>query len=158
MVSVHRRPSWVAGLGGVLVSWNGKPVSYFSFHCTDNILSHLKKTCLLNPIYILEGLAALLGLRVWTSLIHKSHVVAFLDNKGVLGTFMSCRTNQPLFPPILQALTEWESNCQTQAWFDFVPSEANVSDPPSRGDCTQLAGVTRVDVCESDVMQIRLAF
>ena len=147
-------PSWVAGLGGVLVSWYGKPVSYFSFRCTDNILSHLRKTCLLNPIYILEGLAALLGLRVWTSLIHKSHVVAFLDNEGVLGTFMSCRTSQPLFTPILQALTEWESNCQTQAWFDFVPSEANVSDPPSRGDCTQLAGVTRVDVCESDVMQI----
>ena len=147
-------PNWVAGLGGVLVSWDGKPISYFSFKCTDCILSHLGKTHLLNPIYLLEGLAAIIGLRVWTSLIRGSHIVAFLDNEGVLGTFMNCRTNQRLFTPILCALTEWESVNQTQAWFDFVPSEANVADQPSRGDCTPLTAVARVDVCESDVMQI----
>ena len=147
-------PSWVAGLGGVLVSWDGKPVSYFIFKCTDSILSHLGKTHLLNPIYLLEGLAAIIGLKVWTSLIRGSHIVAFLDNEGVLGTFMSCRANQSLFTPILCALTEWESDNQTQAWFDFVPSEANVADRPSRGDCTSLTAVARIDVCESDVMQI----
>ena len=80
--------------------------------------------------------------------------MAFLDNEGVLGTFMSCRANQHLCTPILCALTEWESDNQTQAWFDFVPSEANVADRPSRGDCTSLTAVARVDVCESDVMQI----
>ena len=149
-------PNWVAGLGGVLVGWDGKPVSYFSFRCTEGILHHLGKTGLLNPIYLLEGLAAIVGLRVWTSLIRGSHLVAFLDNEGVLGTFMSCRTNQELFNPILCALTEWESENQTQAWYDFVPSEANVADPPSRGDRTSLSAVTRVDVCESDVMRVLL--
>ena len=147
-------PSWVAGLGGVLVSWDGKPVSFFSFNCTDRILLHLGKTHLLNPIYILEGLAAVIGLRVWTSLIRGSHIVAFLDNEGVLGSFMSCRTSQDLFTPILCALTEWESDNQTQAWFDFVPSEANVADPPSRGDCTLLTAVGKVDICENDIMRI----
>ena len=80
--------------------------------------------------------------------------MAFLDNEGVLGSFMSCRTSQDLFTPILCALTEWESDNQTQAWFDFVPSEANVADPPSRGDCTSLITVGRIDVCENDIMKI----
>ena len=146
-------PSWVAGLGGVLVSWGGKPVSFFSFKCTEGILQRLNRTHLLNPIYLLEGLAAILGLRVWTSLIRGSRIVASLDNEGVLGSFMSCRTSQS-FTPILCALTDWENSNQTHVWYDFVPSEANVADPPSRGDYNSLVSVSRVAVREEDVMQI----
>ena len=147
-------PSWVAGLGGVLASWDGKPVSFFSFKCNEEVLQRLNRTHLLNPIYLLEGLAAVLGLRVWTSLIRGSRIVAFLDNEGVLGSFMSCRTSQDAFNPILHALADWEASNQTQAWYDFVPSEANIADPPSRGDYSSLVSVSRVAVCERDVMEI----
>ena len=80
--------------------------------------------------------------------------MAFLDNEGFLGSFMSCRTSQDAFNPILRALTDWEASNQTQAWYDFVPSEANIADPPSRGDYSSLVSVSRVAVCEGDVMEI----
>ena len=36
-------PNWVAGLGGVLVGWGGKPVSFLSFKCTERILQLINK-------------------------------------------------------------------------------------------------------------------
>ena len=113
----------------------------------------INKAQLANPITLLEGLAVVV-LTTWASLLKRSHVVSFNDDECVLGSFLGCKSSQDVFCPILSALVSWEDKHQTHPWFDYVPSEANIADPPSRGDCQSLVGVSRVAVKEEDIVRI----
>ena len=147
-------PVWEAGIGGVLVGWGGKPIAFFTFKCNDRVMELVNKAQLANPIYLLEGLAVVVGLTAWASLLKRSHVVSFVDNEGVLGSFFSCKSSQDAFCPILSALVNWEDELQTYAWFDYLPSEAKIVDPPSSGDCQSLVGFSSVPITEEDIVRL----
>ena len=143
--------------------WLGRQAnSILHFKCNDRVKELVNKAQLPNSIYLLEGLAVVVGLTAWASLLKRSHVVSFVDNEGVLGFFLSCKSSQDAFCPILSALVNWEDELQTYAWFDYVPSEAKIVDPPSRGETANPLLASRVlpsqrrILCDS--LRLRSAF
>ena len=97
-----------------------------------------------NPIYVLEALALIAALQLFRNDIQGREVLAFLDNDGALGSFISCKSSCDCLEPLLDALVSCEEACVSSLWFERVSSEANISDAPSRGDFTELEGVHRV--------------
>jgi len=47
----------------------------------------------------------------------------------------------------------WECETNILAWYETVPSSANIADAPSRGDVTGLDPSLAIDVKVSDVLQ-----
>ena len=91
-----------------------------------------------NPIYELELLPVYIALKLWGSLMNTTHVVFYLDNdaaraalcKGCGGTHIGKR--------IVQQTMECESDLKLKTWYARVPSHSNISDGPSRLDCTEV--------------------
>ena len=85
------RPEWTAGIGGVLVAPDGKKVSCFGLCCEAAVLSTLGLSDKANPIYELEALAVLAAFDTWHGVLREAGVVCFVDNDGVLGSFVGRR-------------------------------------------------------------------
>ena len=116
----------------------------YGVECTGDVLRLLGVDTAQNPIYVLEALALIAALQLFKNDIQGREVLAFLDNDGALGSFISCKSSCDCLEPLLDALVSCEEACVSSLWFERVSSEANISDAPSRGDFTELEGVHRV--------------
>ncbi|CAE7346353.1 unnamed protein product [Symbiodinium sp. KB8] len=140
------RPEWTAGIGGVLVAPDGKKVSCFGLCCEVDVLKILGLSDKANPIYELEALAVLAAFDTWHGVLREAGVVCFVDNDGVLGSFVGCKSSSASFTSFLKAVTRFESFAAITPWFERVSSIANVADGPSRGDFGAVKTVNRASV------------
>ena len=76
------KTNYECGLGGVLVSPDGKAIRCFGAVFGREELSLLMGSGLSNPISLLEGLAVAAALDLWTGLLEGFELVCFVDNEG----------------------------------------------------------------------------
>ena len=127
-----------AGFGGVLVSPQGKYVSFFSFELRGEDLKHLNPSGKKTAIFQCEFFAVFVALELWGDMLSSRQVVFYVDNDGVRDVLISCNTSDPVGSVLLTKVLEKEGACAISSWFTRVPSKSNVADNPSRGDIDQL--------------------
>ncbi|CAL1153964.1 unnamed protein product, partial [Cladocopium goreaui] len=113
---------------------------------------------LLNPngkktiIFELEALAvfvACLTLLPTEGIFQNDRVVIFVDNEAVLARLVSGRGGGEIGNLIFSGVMNWECEANVLAWYERVPSSANIADAPSRGDVSGLDPSLAIDVLQS---------
>ena len=85
-----------AGFGGVLVSPQGKYVSFFSFELRGEDLKHLNPSGKKTAIFQCEFFAVFVALELWGDVLSSRQVVFYVDNDGVRDALISCNTSDPV--------------------------------------------------------------
>ena len=134
---------FLAGLGAVLVSSDGTLIRCLGQTFSLEDVAPLCLHDLSNPIYALEGLAVVAALEAWGDLLASSELVDLVDNEGVLGSLVACKSTADYFDPILSMIVSWEEKAVVSPWYERVSSVANIADGPSRNDFSDLVGVPR---------------
>ena len=123
-------PDPAAGLGGVLVDPSGKAARFFSVRLCDATIRKLNPNGKKSIIYTCEFLAVLVALKCWQKVIYGRQIV------GVRDALISCHTTNSMCSCILQMILQLEEAACLLPWYARVASAANVSDAPSRFDCS----------------------
>ena len=126
-----------AGLGGILYGASTKPLKWFSEWLEPCDLLHFGSDVKEGLIYELEVFAAVQG--ALDLLAGKSNidVVLFADNEAALSCLISGRA-EGVAACILQRLVSFEEDNGVNFWFEWVPSQSNPADAPSRRECSSL--------------------
>ena len=89
---------------------------------------------------------------VWRQFITNCAVVVYTDNDAVRDCLIACNTSSCNARPILDLYLKVEFQSSFNAWMSRVPTDSNIADAPSRGDCKSLhelgASETNVNVQE----------
>ena len=124
--------SVTGGLGGVLVDSASRVHAWFALEVSS-------ETCLLlgaadkgTIIFDLELLATVVATAVWCSREGEALHVIFGDNDGVRFSLIRATTMSTTSQPFLEYQLRLEADCGLQTWYARVPTEANISDWPSR--------------------------
>lgn len=139
---------WPCGLGGVLCSTDGTPVSFFSV-CLDisqlNLLGYPGKKTV---IFEAELMALLLGVMLWSKALHGKPVVCYVDNNSARDVLISANARTATARALLEQALRLEDESGILAWYARVPSESNVADAPSRNELSSLdcAMISKSDV------------
>ena len=80
-------------------------------------------------------------MKVWSHVIAAQQAVIFIDNNSARDTAISGVARNDCAMVLLEVLLQTEMDISTFAWYARVPSPANPSDGPSRGD---LSGVPKL--------------
>ena len=128
----------VAGFGGVLVSPQGRPVSFFSCELQGDTFLHLNPSKKKTAIFQCEFFAVLVALNTWSDRLSSRQVVFYVDNDGVRDVLISCNTSDPVGSVMLTSVLELEGALAISSWFTRVPSKSNIADSPSKGDINDL--------------------
>ena len=120
------------GIGAVLVDEAGQCVEWFGF-----ALDHLECECFgarckETIIYELELAAAVLALAHWQAILCENLTVWFGDNDSVRFALIRASATGVWAETLMSYHLEVEASSGTRAWFARVPTEAIVSDFPSR--------------------------
>ena len=86
-------------------------------------------------------------------IFQNDRVVIFVDNEAVLARLVSGRGGGEIGNLIFSGVMNWECEANVLAWYERVPSSANIADAPSRGDVSGLDSSLAIDVRVSDVLQ-----
>ena len=120
------------GLGAVLVNSQGQCVSWFGvklgIETCETSGSKAKKTI----IYELEMAAAVLATFVWKNELANSLISFYGDNDSVRFAFVRASAIGVWAQGLLAFYLKQECDSNTRSWFSRVPTEANISDYPSR--------------------------
>ena len=65
-------------------------------------------------------------------------LVAHIDNDGVCGALIACQTESKNGEPILETCLKLEYEFGLNLWMSRVPTDSNIADDPSRGQCDTL--------------------
>ena len=130
-----------AGFGGVLVSPQGKSVSFFSYELKGNDLGRLNPSGKKTAIFQCEFFAVLVALELWGELLSSRQVVFYVDNDGVRDVLISCNTSDPVGSVLLTNVLEREGAFAISSWFTRVPPKSNIADNPSRGEIDELVAL-----------------
>ena len=133
-----------AGIGGVVISDDGKCSGYFGQWLTDDEISFINVHNRDTIIAELETLAVFIGLKLFSHVLAGNDVVVFCDNSAALAALVTGRSSNEWMMRIIQSVFMWEDDNVIGLWYERVPSHANVADAPSRGDFSQLAGSKRL--------------
>ena len=142
------------GLGGVLFNQHGKMLSFFSEKVNPDQVDKLNPLGKETIIFELEALAAYIGCSVLlqpAAVRPSDRVVLFLDNDAVLGRIISGKSGLGLDGCIIQSILEWEESIGAVVWYERVPSAANISDDPSRGELLGFDPNLRVGIYVPDL-------
>ena len=91
-----------------------------------------------NPIYELEILPLVVRLDLWGDLIRDSLVVHYIDNDAAKASLIKGYGSTDVARRLVQRSVEQEERLQLKVWFSRVPSFSNLSDGPSRNDCSEV--------------------
>ena len=150
-----------AGVGAVLVDSTGKVMHFLAACVEDQIVQEINKSQRKTVIFELELFAILCAVMVWKQFISGCAVVAYTDNDAVRDCLISCNTSSTNAKPILDRYLLAEHQFSFNAWLARVPTDSNIADAPSRGDCEFVkslgASRTEVDVrlLWDDVLQVQ---
>ena len=143
------------GLGGVLYDGFGNQLSFFSATVDEKQVAILNPDCKDTIIFELEALAVFIGCTSRLpseGLFQNDRLVVFVDNDAVLHRLISGRGGNHVDNQIFQRVLTWECDSNILAWYERVPSSANVADAPSRGDLSSLNMSLAITVSVADVL------
>ena len=138
------------GLGGVLVDGLACVVSWFGILLDGNQCELCGSKQKGSIIYELELLASVLALALWSKPGFGNQHVWFGDNDSVRHSLIRANGSGSVAKALLSYYLRHESLQSAAVWFARVPTEANLSDFPSRGKCHPLL---RPDLDQSLVAQ-----
>lgn len=120
------------GLGGVLIDQSGDVVQWFGLAVEQEVCDALGAQEKGMIIYELELLSAVLATALWSDGRHDKLFVHFGDNDGVRFSLIRASSNNHVGQSLVRFQLELESQLCLQTWYARVPTEANISDYPSR--------------------------
>ena len=127
----------VGSVGGVRIDKTGRCYQHFSSEVpTDFMRVAMEDSS--NPIYELELLPLYVALCLWGPLMQSTHVVFYLDNDAARAAVCKGCGGTKLGQRIVQCIMEVECQLKLKSWYARVPTHSNVSDGPSRMDCTEV--------------------
>jgi len=126
-----------AGIGAVLFSPQGKPVSYFSKKLPAELIGKLNESAKQNAIFECEFFALFCSFLAWGERITNA-VVIFTDNNGVRDCLISCSSTNATAKKLLVATMALECKIQLTPWYARVPTDSNMADGPSRYRCQKV--------------------
>lgn len=124
--------SLTGGLGGVLVDSTSKVCAWFAVQVSSETCLSLGAADKGTIIFDLELLATVLATAIWCSGDGEALHVIFGDNDGVRFSLIRATTMSTTSQPFLEYQLRLEADCGLQTWYARVPTEANISDWPSR--------------------------
>ena len=135
-------------IGGVLVNPHGQCQHFFSTPIPSTCINKLLVDSG-NPIYELEILPLVVCLELWGDLIRDCPVVHYIDNDAAKASMIRGYGATEGAKRLVQRYVEQEEQLQLKVWFSRVPSFSNLSDGPSRNDCSEvLAMGASQTICE----------
>ena len=137
-----------AGIGAVLVVSYGKVTHVFAANLKDDLVNDINKSQRKTIIFELELFAILCAVLGWKQFITNCAVVVYTDNDAVRDRLISCNTSSSNARRILDRHLQVEFQPSFDAWMSRVPTDSNIADAPSRGDCESLRslGASETDV------------
>ncbi|CAE7251922.1 unnamed protein product [Symbiodinium sp. CCMP2592] len=143
-------------VGGIMFDPREQQPKYFACHVCDSVVSTWSRDLqhIIGPV---EAYAVLTARKVFHQSLSGQYCVYFIDNDGVLLSYIKGTSSSK---PMRDILLMWESlemHAHTWAWWARVPSASNPADAPSRGELDELvkAGALRVD-CDCPLTGTRL--
>ncbi|CAE7034318.1 unnamed protein product [Symbiodinium sp. CCMP2592] len=143
-------------VGGIMFDPREQQPKYFACHVCDSVVSTWSRDLqhIIGPV---EAYAVLTARKVFHQSLSGRYCVYFIDNDGVLLSYIKGTSSSK---PMRDILLMWESlemHAHTWAWWARVPSASNPADAPSRGELDELvkAGALRVD-CDCPLTGTRL--
>eukprot|EP00435_Cladocopium_sp_Y103_P030339 s465_g7.t1 len=121
------------GLGGVLVDFSGQVKSWFGLTLSEKVCKLLGADDKGTIIYELELLASILALSLWHGDNGDEMNVHFGDNDGVRFSLIKATAAGTIGQRLMEYHLKLEALAGSRTWFARVPTEANISDFPSRG-------------------------
>lgn len=128
----YESESKTGGLGGVIVDGDGSLVSWFSFALDEKVCKALGSETKDTLIYELELFAAILSLLLWCKGGDDNIYVWFSDNDSVRYALIKASGTGSVATALLQIHLVDEAKRSSLVWFARVPTEAYISDYPSR--------------------------
>ena len=135
-VDASFEPNGHGGLGGVIFSSSGFPLSWFEHKVDDQYITVLRTEGTRTKetvIFELEALVLSICLDVFRPFVDRKGVVVFTDNEGVFGCFVRGHSDDIMCIPLIEFFERCEESLETICWIDRVPSSSNPADDPSRG-------------------------
>ena len=120
------------GLGAALFSDEGKCVAWLGLPLSKEICLQLGGGIKQTVIYELELLGAILGLDFWADQMRDGLQVCYGDNDSVRFSLIRGSCLSPCASVLMRYHLEREASNNLCTWYARVPTEANVSDYPSR--------------------------
>ena len=120
------------GLGGVLIDESRDIVAWFGIPLDSHYCARMGGNRKGSLIYELELLAAVLALMLWCCEERGALYIWFGDNDAVRHSLIRATTAGPWSRLLMRVYLSFEGKCNTSTWFARVPTEANISDYPSR--------------------------
>ena len=114
-------------VGGVLVSPEGKSVSFFASVVPEDILERFFRL-LKNPIHELEVLLFLLAAMLWSVYLAKAQTVWYIDNESARMAMIRGAGETEYSSCFINGFVSIECREQFKSWFARVPSFSNIAD------------------------------
>ena len=122
------------GCGAVLLSPGRRP-EYFGFLAPQELVEHWRTACSKKTVINQAELwPALVARTTWPHLLRGKRLLHFIDNDGARDALI--RGYSPVAESNMMVGATWlaDTALGTFVWYTRVPSEANLSDGPSRLD------------------------
>ena len=134
----------VGSVGGVIIDKTGRCYQHFSSEVpTDFMRVAMEDSS--NPIYELELLPLYVALCIWGPLMQSTHVVFYLGNDAARAAVCKGCGGTKVGQRIVQRIMEVECQLKLKSWYARVPTHSNISDGPSRMDCTEVMQLGSVE-------------
>ena len=127
-----------AGVAAVPADACGKVTHFFSVALGDVLVNDINKSERKTVIFELELFAILYAVIVWKQFVTNCAIVVYTDNDAVRDCLISCNTSSGNARPILDLYLKVEFESSFNAWMSRVPTDSNIADAPSCGDCKSL--------------------
>eukprot|EP00435_Cladocopium_sp_Y103_P040568 s1901_g11.t1 len=126
------------GLGGVLVNFAGEVVAWFGIAMNADSCRLLGAADKGTIIYEMELLAAVLATALWCEEESEDLHVFFGDNDGVRFSLIRASASGVVGQGLMEFQLQLEARNGIRSWYARVPTEANISDFPSRSQAHEL--------------------
>ena len=141
-----RRGEVEGTIGGVLLDPASGLFLFFGGRLAPAAMAHLGAMAA-NPIASVELLAIWVALLLWGELCAHRPVLAFVDNDPARHALVRGGSAVEGVASVVDPICDMEIRLRTLAYFERVPSQSNIADPPSRGSHPgRLAGFNDAEV------------
>ena len=121
-----------SGLGAVLVSGDGRVISWFGFWVEIQQLSIFLSGGQQTAIGELETLVVSMALLIWCDLLRSRPLLVYIDNEGSKFSLIKGYSSSPSITAICTLAATYLDTYCVLPWFSRVPSSSNIADFPSR--------------------------
>ena len=119
-------------IGGVLLDRVSGRYLFFGGRLAPAAMAQLGAAAA-NPIAAVELIAIWVALLLWGDRCAHRPVLAFIDNDPARHALVRGGSPVPAIASVVDAVCDLEIRLRALAFFERVPSQSNIADPPSRG-------------------------